>query len=729
MSASQRTLARVAVCAVAVLGIGWPGSGRCGEGMWLPHQLPESVMREMHDMGLELTKDEIYNASGTGIANAVVKLGATGSFVSEDGLILTNHHVAFGAVQRISTPEMNYIEDGFLAKSRDEEVPAYGYTAQVLKSVEDVTKEVLSAVNRDMRPLARYKAIEQRKKEIVAKAEAAGDVYCEVREFFGGAKYLLYTFLRIKDIRVVYVPSRAIGEYGGDIDNWMWPRHTGDFSFLRAYMAPDGSPAEFSDANVPYKPTMYLKIAPEGLKAGEFCMIIGFPGRTQRYLTSYALSRFEDFEYPERIRLYRKMVAILEEQSRQDPVAAVRVASTVKGINNRLKNNEGMLEGFERFDLVARQQHKEQEMQAALAADPVLGKEFVYLLHDFKTVEEQRAMTAMRDLLLDMMFYRGTLLNQAMVLYKWSVEKEKDDMDRDPGYMDRKIPDLKRNLRYFQMSLHLPSDRALLKMFFHEILSLKPSHRLTFVDDMFDGKTGTELDDAIEDYLNRLYAGTALDDRDERLAMFDMSHEELLRRGDSFIALAAKFYDENEARIEREHEYEGGLQIVVPKWMHVITEWSGHEPYPDANGTMRLNYGEVEGYWPDGEVYFSPFTTLKEVAAKHTGVAPFDCPKRIRDLASSGDYTSYLDPALGDVPVDLLTTHDSTGGNSGSPLINGRGELVGCLFDGNYEAMTADFRFQDDITRSISVDIRYILFIAEFVDGAHNVLQELGITE
>lgn len=695
--------------------------------MWLPHELPDEVMQDMSAGGLELTREDIYNSSGTGVANAVIRVGATGCFVSPDGLILTNHHVAFGAVQRISTPDENYIEQGFLARKRADEVPAHGYIGYVIQSAEDVTDRVLDAVDPSMSPLDRYMAIENRTKEIVRDAEAGGDVYCEVSTFSGGARYLLYTYLKIKDIRVVYVPSRSIGEYGGDIDNWMWPRHTGDFSFLRAYVAPDGKTAEFSEDNVPYRPGIYLRIAPEGLSEGDFGIIIGFPGRTRRYLTSHALAEYEDFEYPQRIRLYRQMVEILEAQCRADRVACVKVASMIKGINNRLKNNEGMLEGFTRYNLVQRQRSEERRFMTASDADPEIRDEYGTLVNEFEALYKERSKFAMKDLVLDLMSDRGSLISQAILLYKWSIEKQKDDMDREPDYMDREIPDLRRRLRVFQMGFHRGSDRALLSMFLREMMDLPGGQRIQVLDDMFEGKRGAELDKAFEAYLDGLYENTKLDRVEERLRMFDLAHDDLMEEGDAFIDLAANLYHEDQMRIERDKIFEGSLSILMPKWIETIAERSGAIPYPDANGTMRINYGVVEGYSPRDAVDFASFTTLRGVVEKNTGVPPFDCPERILELAAQRILGSYVHPALDDVPVNLLTTHDSTGGNSGSPLLNRRGEVVGCLFDGNYEAMTCDFLFQDDVTRSIHVDIRYVLFVAEFVDGAHNVLQELGL--
>ncbi len=708
-------------------------SGFCEEGMWLPYAIPAEIFAEMQAAGLALGPEEIWSASGTGIANAVVSVGATGSFVSGEGLILTNHHVAYGAVQRISTPGKNYIEDGYLASRREEEVPAHGYITYLLLSSEDVTARVRSSLDTSMSPVERHAAIENATKLIVQEAEEGGKVYCEVNAFFGGGKYVLDTYLKITDVRVVYIPARSIGEYGGDIDNWMWPRHTGDFSFLRAYVGPDGQPAGFSEENVPYRPKTYLKVAPEGLSEDDFSMIIGFPRRTNRYLSSPALAYRRDFTYREYIRLYRKMLEVLDAESRDDPEAAVRVAGTVKGINNRLKNNLGMLDGLETFNLVEAEGDKERSFLAGTVGRET-KEQYAAILNGFGDLYREEVMHAMEDLLLDFMLYRSNLAGQATRLYKWSLEKQKPDLERHPDFMDREIPYHKMRLRVSQMGYHEGSDRALLKLFLEEFAALPGGRGDEILEVILGSGVGDDPTGVIEGFLEGLYANTALGQVEERLRMFDLSYHDLMAEGDPFIELAARLYELNEGRLEREKHFEGSLQSLVPEWIRVIDEGTDRPLYSDANGTMRINYGVVRGYSPEGRelrspesLFCKPFTTLKEVPGKDTGEAPFDAPRRLLELAAAGDPNPYVHPPVGDVPVNFLTTHDSTGGNSGSPVLNARGELVGCLFDGTYESMTGDFDFQDDITRSISVDIRYILFVARYVDGADNVLEELGV--
>jgi len=712
---------------VAVSSIAFCESVSAEEGMWLPQELPRFVLQDMESKGCAFQQNDIFNSEGTGIANAVVRVGATGTFVSPDGLVLTNHHVAFGAVQRMSTPDKNYISQGFLARSRTEEVPAIGYFVYVTQSVEDVTEKVLSAAKPSMTPIQRYYAIERRTKELVKKAESKRDTYAEVRGFSGGVRYLLYSFLKIRDVRVVYVPSRSIGEYGGEIDNWMWPRHTGDFSFLRAYVAPDGRPAEFSGKNVPYRPKRYLKVAPGGAHEGDLTIVIGFPGGTHRYLTSYAMAEYESFAYPQRVRLSKEMAEILEQQSAADPVASVRVASTLKGIYNNIKDFEGILEGFKRFRVVDAQQAREREIASALRSEPEAAAKFAALLEDFKSLYEKHGKYDMRDLLLGSLTDQKSLLAQAMFLYKWSVEKEKRDMDREPEFMERRVPDMKRDLSVFQTQMHLGSERAILKMLLLEIAELPVGQRMGTFDAIFGSKPRSELQEVVDLFLDGLYANTKLDREDERLRLFELSRKKLLAENDAFLTLAGKLYEENQERLERDKEFSGTLEMLMPKWIETVARVSERELYPDANGTMRFNYGQVKGYSPRDAVVYSPFTTLEGVIEKHTGARPFDCPGKILELAAKREFGPYSDPDLGDVAVNLLTTNDSTRGNSGSPVLNAKGELVGCLFDGNYEGLGHDFAFHEEVTRSIHVDIRYVLWVADFVDDAQNVLQELGV--
>jgi hypothetical protein len=627
----------------------------------------------------------------------------------------------------MSTPEKNYITQGFIAKSRSEEVPAIGYFVYVTQTVTDVTTKVLSATKPSMTPLQRYYAIERRTKEIVKKAESKRDIYAEVRGFSGGVRYLLYTFLKIRDVRVVYVPSRAIGEYGGEIDNWMWPRHTGDFSFLRAYVSPDGRPAEFSQNNVAYKPKRYLKVASQGVQDGDLTIVIGFPGGSHRYLTSFAMAEYEDFSYPQRVRLSKEMAEILERQSAADPVAAVRVASTLKGIYNNIKDFQGILEGFKRFRVVEVQQVKETDIATKLQSEPERAAKFASLLGGFKSLYEARAQYHMKDLLLEFLTDQRSLLSEAMFLYKWSIEKEKRDMDRDPEFMDRRIPDMRRELSVFQTQMHLGSERALLKMLILEIAELPPGQRVAAFDGIFGSKRGADLEGVVDLFLEGLYANTKLDKEEDRLRVFELPRKQMLAENDAFLTLAGKLYDENQERLERSKEFSGAIDMLMPKWIEVLASVSDRELYPDANGTMRFNYGQVSGYSPRDAVSYAPFTTLEGVVEKDTGVEPFDCPQEILELAAKRDYGPYSDFGLGSVAVNLLTTNDSTRGNSGSPVLNAKGELVGCLFDGNYEGLGHDFAFHEEMTRSISVDIRYILWVADLVDNAQNVLQELGV--
>lgn len=704
-----------------------PGRVGADQGMWLPAFLPDSLLTYMHQMGSQLSRDLIFNSDGTGLANAVVRVGATGSFVSPDGLILTNHHVAFSAIQRISTPEKNYIERGFLARQRSQEVPAPGYVVYVLKETRDVTDRILGGISDEMDPLERYYSIERITKEIIAEAEAETGYHCEIDAFYGGGKYLLSVYEEIPDVRVVYVPSRAIGEYGGEIDNWMWPRHAGDFSFLRAYVGPDGKPREYSDQNLPYHPKSYLRICPEGLSQGDFALIIGFPRSTSRYLTSHGLRFYESHLYPERIRLLRKSIDLLEGFSAQNEDFRVRLAAVLKNLYNRIKNNMGMIEGFRRFNLVEAQLDYETKLKDGFAKSPELNLKYENLLCDFAHLYDERARTLRRDMLLEQLLDGWNLFSQAMLIYKRSLEVSKPDMERDPEFMERNIDDLRRHLIVFQTSYKRESDKAMVKMLIEELLSLPRDQQIGALERRFAKLNPNARGKAVERFLDWLYRNTSLETVEGRLRLFDMAGHGLIEGKDVMIDFVAEMFEANEERIQSQRGFLGMLSKLEPQWIKLTRGDSLELLYPDANGTMRINCGVVEGYSPRDGVYYHPFTTLRGVLEKNTGEDPFACPKALIEAAKHSSQSKFFWAELGDIPVNLLTTNDSTGGNSGSPLINSKGELVGCLFDGNYEAMISDFKFLPEITRSISVDIRYILFIAEHVDSAYNVLDELGV--
>lgn len=699
------------------------------EGMYLLNEIDKNLLKKMQEMGLELSLGEIYNPQGTGLASAVINMGATASFVSPKGLIVTNHHVAFGAVQRISTPEKNYIRDGFLAKSLEEEIPAPGYQTLILLSTKDVTKEVLSAVKKDMTDFDRHKAIEKKIKEIIKEAEKKGDVEAEVEAMNYGTKYYLFTYLKLKDIRIVYVPARAIGEYGGDIDNWMWPRHTGDFAFLRAYVAPDGKPADYSKKNVPYEPTSYLKVSTKGIKENDFAMIIGFPGRTYRRLTSFAIESDQAFRYPFQIQVAADLIHIFEEFSRKDKEAEVKLASRINGLNNVLKNNQGMLEGLIKIHLAEKKRAGEKAFGDFLKDNPELEKKYSNLLSQIEVIYQAQKKIREKSALFGRIRWGSSMLNHALTINKWSIEKIKKDMEREPGYQQRDLARLELRLKVAQRSLVPEADIAALRYLMKKALALPPDQKIEALEKIVSQNPDIPKEQALDAFLEKIYKETTLASAEERVKMLHLSREELLKLNDPFIQFANELEKEREFLRRKEKELSGALSSLMPVYLEGIEAWKKSALYPDANGTLRLNFGKVKGYFPRDAVWYNYLTSLTGVAEKHTGEDPFDAPEKLLAVYRKKDFGSYVDKKINDVPVNFLTTNDSTGGNSGSPVLNGKGELIGLLFDGNYEALYSDYYFDPELTRTISVDIRYVLFIAEKVDKASNVLKELTLVE
>jgi hypothetical protein len=697
------------------------------EGMWPLYSLDKLPFDSLRARGLILKPEEIYNPKGGGIANAVVEVLATGSFVSPDGLILTNHHVAFDAIQEQSTVEQNYLRDGFYAATKDKEPEAIGYKVSVTLGMEDVSARVLGAVNDKMTDLQRYKAIDQVIKKIVKECEAGRDVKCRVGTMFVGKQYVKYTYMEIRDVRIVYVPPYGIGNYGGDIDNWMWPRHTGDFSFLRAYVSPDGKPADYAKENVPFKSKVYLPISAAGIKEHDFAMTLGFPASTERYISSFELENTINFYYPYIIRMAEDQCKIMTDAGAKDSAIALRLSANMQGYNNWLKNSYGTVAGLSRSRVLDRKQADERGLVAFLAESPALDKKFGGVLPELDSLYHAHEKTQKRDFALQELLWNSDYLRMASTIYRWSVERPKPDLQRERGFMNRDTATAKEDLKNAQINLVPSVDKEILKYILRKALAVPADQNLAEIERLFPATNGDARDKQVDRFVEDAYAKTRVGTSEERLRMFAMSKAELEKLHDPMIDIAATLYPLMEQMRERDKTFSGAKTRLSPKLVQAFSEWKKDRMYPDANGTMRLSYGEVKGYQPRNAVTYDYLTGLTGVMEKETGKDPFIVPDQLKQTYAKKDFGRYTDAHNSDVPVDFLTTNDITGGNSGSPVINGKGELVGIAFDGNYEAVACDYQFDATIDRTIAVDIRYILFILDKVYHLDGLLKEMTV--
>jgi hypothetical protein len=707
-------IALIIACATSVI---------AEEGMWPLYMLDKLHFDSLSMMGLQLKPTEIFNTEGTGVANAVVQLGATGSFVSPNGLLLTNHHVAFGAIQEQSTLEQNYLRDGFYAATTTEEIPALGYKASVTLAIEDVTSRILAGITPKMKDINRYKAIDLATKKLIKETEAKGDVKARVAVMYGGKQYMLYTMMEIRDIRIVYVPPDAIGNFGGDIDNWMWPRHCGDFSFLRAYVAPDGKTAEYAVENVPYHPKSYLQVSTDGIREGDYAMTIGFPGKTSRYISSFELANLINFYYPNSISTTEDQIGIIAEAGRHDSAVELRMSSRMQGLNNGLKKSYGILEGFRKRNILAFKQDQERQLAAYMKADKKFAAHYGTVLGSLDSLFVANANLQLHDFILGRMVWGCDYLRQASSLYRWACERTKPDLERERGYQNRDTLAAIERIRNAQINLVPEVDKLVFKYFLNRALALPAGERIPAIDGLMSGHEGDQS--YLDGLIDRMYADSKVGDSSSRLQMFALSKETLDASTDPFIQLAAALRPEQDAQLMREKEFNGAQTRLAPLLNMAYAEWRKDDIYPDANGTMRLSYGQVKGYSPADAVSFFYETGLNGVVQKETGIDPFIVPQRLSEAYKTGDFGAYADPAINDVPVDFLTTNDITGGNSGSPVIDGKGRMIGIAFDGNWEGVASDYLFNPEVTRTISVDMRYIIYLIDKVYGHRNLFHEL----
>ncbi len=698
------------------------------EGM-LP--LSELHKLDLKTKGFLIDSEELYNPNGISLIDGIINLGGcTASFVSPDGLILTNYHCAFGAVQAVTTTEKDYMKDGFFAPDRSKEIPAKRYTVRLIESYKDVSETVLAAVRKNMTHTQRTKAIDKKKKSIVVAIEKKNPgKRAEVAEMFRGKTYVLFIYKYIKDVRLVYAPPRSIGEFGGEEDNWMWPRHTGDFAFMRAYVAPDGSSTEYSPDNVPFHPKKYLEVDPEGVDNEDFAFILGYPGSTHRHKSSCHLAYEEEVRMPYVIELYGWIIKLKEKMSEKNRAIAIKLSSALKGMWNTMKNYKGKLKGLKNLKLVQRRKDNEKKLRTFIDSNPNLQKKYGSLLDDFTNLYKEKRKNAQHNSTVNFLVNTRTttIMGAAFIAYEASIERKKKDTERERKYMNRNFDRTKRRLSMSFRNYYEPAEKAVLKELLTRAAALEGEYAIPAVSDIVKDKNSGE---AIDAFLEKAFKETKLKNAKAVMPLFKKNTRELDTMNDPFIVLARAIYPTYKKKKEAEKKEKGILDPLLAKLVDVKQQFIGKDFIPDANSTLRLTYGKIRGYYPRDAVYMNPLTTLGGVVEKymaHKGNHPFDAPQKLLDLSKAKEHGRFAHPQLKDVPVAMLYNMDTTGGNSGSPVLNAKGQLIGLNFDRVYEATINDFAWDESYSRSIGVDIRYILWFLEKFSGANHLLKEMGV--
>jgi hypothetical protein len=717
------------VCVIALLSAGLQAE----EGMWMPQQIP-ALAAKLRALGFQGDPKAFADLTGQPMGAIVWLGGCTASFVSPDGLIVTNHHCATGGLQFNSTPQRNLLKDGFFANTLADEVSnGPGSRVLVTTAVTEVTREMTGGISPTAADRERYDALDRRIKERVASCEKDGS-RCSVSSFFEGMKYFEIKQLEIRDVRLVYAPAEGIGVFGGETDNWRWPRHTGDWSFLRAYVGKDGKPAAYSKENVPYRPRHWLRIAAGGVKPDDLVFVVGYPGRTLRHQTYAEVKETTEWALPRSVRLAEEQLALIDRISKDNPALALKLAGRVQGLNNGLTNTRGVLEGMVKGGALARKQALEQGLVAWIAASPARQTKYGAALSEMQALQAQGEATRERNATLNLLSSTSSYLSAAQSLVRLAGQRPKVDVARDAGFQERDWPRLREAQDRLQRTIDPAGDRALFAWALGKAAALPGSQRIDAIDraaGLSAGMRDADVEAAVSKYLDSLYAGTKLADRDFRLGLFDKSAAELAATRDAFITLAAALEPMAEGVREAAKTRAGAYARIRPVYMEAMIEKSGGLLAPDANSTLRVTYGQVKGVDARDGLFYRPQTTLEGIVEKHTGTGDFDAPAKQLDAIKAlhaNRKSVFLDKSLNDVPVNFLSTVDTTGGNSGSPTLNAKGELVGLLFDGTYESVSSDYLFDSVKTRSIHVDSRYMLWNMAEVDGAKRLLDEMRVS-
>ncbi|MBS9765998.1 MAG: S46 family peptidase [Flavobacteriaceae bacterium] len=685
-------------------------------GMWIPSLLKGMNEDEMQLLGSKMSAEDIYSVNHSSLKDAIAQFGngCTSEVISNEGLLLTNHHCGYGSIQAHSSVEHDYLKDGFWAKTKAEELPTPGMTATFINRIDDVTTAVLEGVTDTMTEQEKQARISQNivKVRKNAQKEEWQDIF--VRSFYKGNQYFLFVVETFKDVRFVGAPPSSIGKFGADTDNWMWPRHTADFSIFRIYANKDNRPAEYSKDNVPYTPKHFLPISLSGVEEGDFTLVFGFPGRTNEYLPAIGIEQIVNVSNPARIAVREEALKIVGDFMKKSPELRIKYASKFASVANYWKKWKGENQGIERSKAIEKRKEMEQEFSKIVEEKDLQG--YKTILSDFeKQYKEIKDLQLAYDYWSEIAYRNTELLKVAFYAYILNLkgQKNKEHFDKIKKETLKNCEDLYKN---FSLEVDKKVFVALMKLYNEKVPkefipeNFKNTDFKALADDIYTNSKLTSLES-----IKELFQGTP-EEVQQKLAN-DKGYQFAKQLHEMFL------YKVNPAYSKKKME----ISATQKKYMKALMEvFPNKRFFPDANSTLRVNYGRVEGYEPKDGIYYLPKTYLNGVVAKHKeGDYEFHVPQKLRNLYATKDFGMYAEN--GKMPVNVLTTNHMTGGNSGSPILDAQGNMIGLAFDTTWEGTMSDLHFDAEIVRSIMVDIRYVLFIIDKYAEADNLIKELKI--
>jgi hypothetical protein len=705
-------------------------SARYDEGMWLPMLLKQLNEADMQKKGMRLSAEDIYSVNKSSLKDAIVQFGGgcTGEIISNQGLLLTNHHCGYGQIQSHSSVENDLLTNGFWAMDRAQEKPNPGLTATFIVRMEDVTKQIMADIPANLPEAEREKRVQANIKKVQDQTTAGTHYNAIIRPFFYGNEYYMYVTETFRDIRLVGAPPESIGKFGGDTDNWMWPRHTGDFSLFRIYAGPDNKPADYSANNKPYTPKHHLPISLSGIKKGDFTMVFGFPGRTTEYLPSQAVREIVEISDPAKVKIRTVKLGILDQDMKADNKVRIQYAAKYASVSNAHKKWIGEMRGLKKLDAIAKKQAQEQQFAAWVAQETGRKTTYSQVLPQFEQNYGQLAQgaTLARDYFMEAVL-GVELLNFAQGYAALANSlKATDPASLSQTALQEQLTRLSRSATGYFKNYNLPTDKkvfaALLQLYVKDLDQQYVPQALQAASQQYKGNWAA--------YADKVYAASSLTSEEKVQQLLKLPAAQLQAKllADPAVALINDLSTILRSKVLPVYTQLNDQNTLLNRtYLQGLREMQKDRKfYPDANSTLRVSFGQVDGYKPVDGVTYDYYTTLEGIIEKEDpAISDYKVPAKLKELYQKKDYGPY--GVNGQMPVGFIASNHTTGGNSGSPVINARGELIGTNFDRNWEGTMSDIMYDPDRVRNISMDARYFLFIVDKFAGAGHLVKEMTL--